>query len=80
MLPADIKHAQREIEDLKKRLNEMTTNYKNSKNQNKLLVKSLNNYKKQKSEDEVRSLVSNVLTKNQLDLIFKKKKKGYMDN
>lgn len=70
MLPADIKHAQREIEDLKKRLNEMTTNYKNSKNQNKLLVKSLNNYKKQKSEDEVRSLVSNVLTKNQLDLIF----------
>lgn len=58
----------------------MTTNYKNSKNQNKLLVKSLNNYKKQKSEDEVRSLVSNVLTKNQLDLIFKKKKKGYMDN
>lgn len=53
----------------------MTTNYKQSKTGNKILVKSLKNYKKQKTENEVRSLVSNVFTKNQLDLILKRKKK-----
>lgn len=35
----------------------MTTSYKQSKNENKILVKSLNSYKKQKTEEEVRSLV-----------------------
>jgi len=75
LLAADLEQAKKQTEDLKKKLNDMTTNYKKSKNENKILVKSLNNYKKQKTEEEVRSLVSNVLTKNQLDLILKKKKK-----
>lgn len=55
----------------------MTTNYKQSKNENKILFKSLNSNKKQKTEEEVKYLVSNVLTKNQLDLILKKKKRSY---
>lgn len=75
LMSSNLERAQNQIEDLKKKLYIMTENYKQSKDENKLLLKSLSTLEKEKVENGARSLVSTVLTKNQLDLILKKKKK-----